>query len=510
MGFFEAVAEAVEGREQGPAFLGSASVRGWGETIERARRMAAGFAGLGIDSGDRIAILAPNSELYVEAYLACVIAGAVLVPMNTRWSLAEIGHAVQDSGPKLCIASRDHWANASAVAGNGQLRLLRDVDGDSAGASPPSLDQLAASSPLAAPRPSPDGLFGIFYTGGTTGRPKGVAITHEGILSNARAVRALGMFPDGCSTLHVAPVFHLAAAMAVVATSIAGGAHVCQATFDVEAVQTIVRAVAVTDALMVPTMIDMILDHDGVDPEAFSSLQRLVYGASPMSRHTLARLRGVFPELKLFQAYGMTEASCAATILGPEGHVGEESLAQRGSVGRAIPGTDVRIRASDGSTARAGELGEIAVRGPGVMRCYWNNDGLTRETIADGWLRTGDGGWMDEDGNLFIADRLKDMIVTGGENVYSIEVEGALATHPAVRQCAIVGMPDPQWGERVHAVVFLRAGMKADEAELVAHCRTIISGYKCPRGFTFVDHPLPASATGKLLKGDIRALVTRT
>jgi len=256
----------------------------------------------------------------------------------------------------------------------------------------------------------------------------------------------------------------------------------------------------VTDALLVPTMIQMLVDDPSVADNDMSSLVHLIYGASSISEALLERARKVFPAAGFTQAYGMTELSPCATLLTPADH---DDPALHRSAGRAAPHVEVRIVDPNDVEVPRGEVGEIVVRGDNVMLGYWNRPQDTAAAVRDGWMHTGDGGRMDENGYVFIVDRIKDMIITGGENVYSAEVENALAGHPAVAACAVIGVPDPDWGERVHAVVVLLPGQQATAEEIRTHCKTLIAGYKAPRSVDFVD-ALPMSGAGKILKRDLR------
>jgi acyl-CoA synthetase (AMP-forming)/AMP-acid ligase II len=256
----------------------------------------------------------------------------------------------------------------------------------------------------------------------------------------------------------------------------------------------------VTDALLVPTMIQILVDDPNVGDSDLSSLVHLVYGASPISEAVLERARKVFPAAGFTQGYGMTELSPGATLLTPADH---DNPALHRSAGRAAPHVEVRIVDPNDKEVARGEVGEIVVRGDNVMLGYWNRPEDTAAAVRDGWMHTGDGGRMDENGYVFIVDRIKDMIITGGENVYSAEVENALAGHPAVAACAVIGVPDPGWGERVHAVVVLLPGQQATAEDIRAHCKALIAGYKAPRSVDFVD-ALPMSGAGKILKRDLR------
>jgi acyl-CoA synthetase (AMP-forming)/AMP-acid ligase II len=279
-----------------------------------------------------------------------------------------------------------------------------------------------------------------------------------------------------------------------------GSTHVIVPMFSPAEVMKAIAEHGITDALLVPTMIQMLVDDPAVGDYDLSSLLHLIYGASPISEAVLERARKVFPAVGFTQGYGMTELSPVATLLTPADH---DDPALRRSAGRAAPHAEVRIVDPDGREVPRGEVGEVVVRGDNVMLGYWNRPDDTAAAVRDGWMHTGDGGRMDDNGYVFIVDRIKDMIITGGENVYSAEVENALAKHPAVAAVAVIGVPDPDWGERVHAVVVLLPGHNATEEQLRAHCKTLVAGYKAPRSVDFVD-AMPMSGAGKILKRELR------
>jgi acyl-CoA synthetase (AMP-forming)/AMP-acid ligase II len=279
-----------------------------------------------------------------------------------------------------------------------------------------------------------------------------------------------------------------------------GGSHVFLPAFDPVETMAAIAEHQVADILLVPTMIQMIVDHPEVGAYDLSCLQNLTYGASPIAETLLLRARKVFSSAAFTQAYGMTELSPAATLLLDEDHA---DPVRRRSAGRAAPHVLVKIVDADGNEAPRGTIGEIVVQGENVMVGYWAKPTETAAAVQDGWMHTGDGGYMDEDGFVYIADRIKDMIISGGENVYSVEVENAVAKHPAVAQCAVIGVADADWGERVHAVVCLVAGATLELDELRTHCKQEIAGYKVPRSMDIVDS-FPMSGAGKILKRDLR------
>jgi acyl-CoA synthetase (AMP-forming)/AMP-acid ligase II len=346
-----------------------------------------------------------------------------------------------------------------------------------------------------------DDLLGIFYTGGTTGFPKGVMLSHDNILTSVLGTQTTGHWADPHgSTLHVAPLFHLAAAANWASQLTVGGAHVTLPGFDPAQMLAAVEEHRISTALLVPTMIQLVVDHPDATHRNVDSVKTLIYGASPITAALLERAMKVFRHADFVQAYGMTELAPVATVLTPEDH--REGRLR--SAGRAAAHAEVRIVGPDDEPLAVREVGEVVCRGSHVMQGYWNQPEATAEALRGGWMHTGDLGYLDEEGYLFITDRLKDMIITGGENVYSTEVENALGSHPAVAACAVVGVPDEVWGERVHAVVVLRPGAIATGDVLRAHCRARNADYKAPRSWEFTD-ALPLSNTGKVLKHVIRA-----
>ncbi|MCX4834378.1 AMP-binding protein [Streptomyces sp. NBC_01016] len=360
---------------------------------------------------------------------------------------------------------------------------------------------------LAGARPAEDAhrggsdLFGIFYTGGTTGRAKGIELSHDNLLGNA--VGTLATHPVATTRgrfLHAAPMFHLADLAAWVMGTLRETTHVMVPAFEPTAVLAAIERHRITDTLLVPTMLQLLCDHPDADTVDLSSVRNVIYGASPMSEAVLERSMQRFPHADFVQAYGMTELGPVATLLLPDDHL---VAGLRRSAGRSAVAVDVRVVDAEDREVPPGTVGEIVVRGDNVMLGYWNRPEETAQALRGGWMHTGDAGRMDDAGYLFVVDRIKDMIVTGGENVYSVEVEKALARHPAVASCAVIGVPDPTYGERVHAVVVLHPGAAALPGELTDFCRTHIANYKVPRSVEFID-ALPVSGAGKVLKRVLR------
>ena len=487
----------------GVATVFSDRVTTWAESFARVGRLAAGLRSLGVAEGDRVAILSLNSDRYHEYYFACWWAGAVVNPVNVRWSPAEIAYSLEDSGTRVLFVDDAFAAAVPAVqaAAPGLTTVVHCGDGPAPGGMR-SYDSLLDEGTIDDTCRGGDELAGVFYTGGTTGFPKGVMLSHRNLLTSALGSAATGNFVvPGGRLLHAAPMFHLADMAAWVGRNLVGGGHVMVPMFTPDGVLEAIAKHRVTDALLVPTMIQMLVDSPGIGAADLSSLRKLVYGGSPISEGVLDRVRAALPGVTLAQAYGMTELSPVATMLSPEEH---DDPTLRRSAGRAAPHALVRIVDVDDKGLPRGEVGEIVVSGDHVMLGYWGKPAETAAAVVDGWMHTGDGGRMDERGYVFVVDRIKDMIVSGGENVYSAEVESAATTHPAVAACAVIGVPDDEWGERVHAVVVLHPGATLELADLRAHCKERIAGYKCPRSLEVVD-ALPLSGAGKVLKRELRA-----
>jgi long-chain acyl-CoA synthetase len=462
----------------------------YAQTWERCRRLAGALGAMGVERGDRVAVVARNSHRYLELYQAVPGAGLVLVPLNQRHADAELRYALEDSGARVLFAERSIAGLPASVehvvdAGDGYEALL------------------ASAQPADFPDDvSEDDLAGIFYTGGTTGGAKGVMLRHRALVSNAMHLQvALPFEPDTCFLL-VAPMFHLAGTIAVLASVWHGARQVVMRAFDAAAALDVIAAEGVTATQVVPSMLAALCDEQLERPRDVSSLAYLTFGGAPSATETLRRARRAFPGAELMTMYGTTETAPLVTTLR---HVERRLDApQARSCGRPTVGVEARIvDPRDRTPVAAGEVGEVAVRGPNVMLGYWNKPEQTAAALAGGWHHTGDLGRLDDEGYLYLVDRAKDMIVSGGENVYSTEVEDVLYRHPAVLEAAVFGIPDAKWGEAVHAVVVPRAAVSADE--LIAHCRDAIAGYKVPKRIDLRSEPLPKSGAGKLLKRELRA-----
>ena len=497
---------ALQVNPDGLATVFGSRRRNWREIGDRVARLASGFHALGVKPGDRVAILSLNSDRYLEVYLATGWAGAVVVPLNIRWSPLENEDAMRDCRANVLLVDK-----AFAPIG---LALTKVIDGltliyaDDGEAPEGMLDYealLRRSDPVPDAMPSASDLAGIFYTGGTTGRSKGVMLSHGNLMANAMNALAEGLFGGGAVYLHAAPMFHLANGAAMYSILLIGGSNVMIPSFTPDNVLAAFQNERVTDVLLVPTMIQIVADHPALGSWDTSSVKHIVYGASPISEAVLDRAMKGFPKVQFTQAYGMTELSPIATLLHWKEHIGDGRAKNRHrSAGRASLGCEVRIVDADNKEVATGTVGEIIARGDNVMMGYWERPEETARAVVDGWMHTGDGGYIDEYGFVFVVDRVKDMIISGGENIYSTEVENALAQNAAVAQCAVFGIPSEQWGEQVHAVVVRKAGATVEAATLIAFCKERIAGYKCPRSVEIRDEPLPLSGAGKILKRELR------
>ena len=477
------------------------------QMADRVARLAGGLQALGMQPGDRVAILALNSDRYLEYVIAVPWGGGVINPCNTRWSAAEILYSLEDSGSRLLLVDDTFLPLLAEVIAQGAVLDTVIYVGD--GQVPEGL--LGYEKVISNAVPVPDALrsgqdlLGLFYTGGTTGQSKGVMLSHASFMTSSLAILGSGLAIPGGVFLHVAPMFHLADLAIGSVNWILGNTHCFLPSFSPATLIAAIESNRVTHTLLVPTMIQMLVDHPAMRAgRDLSSLQSIAYGGSSIAEAVIDRALAALPGVKFFQAYGMTELSPVATILGWEHHTTEgRKLDKLRSAGRAGLCCEVRIVDTNDAAMPTGGTGEITVRGPNVMLGYWNKPEQTAETVRDGWMHTGDAGYLDDEGFLFVVDRVKDMIISGGENIYSAEVENALARHPAVQTAAVIGIPSEKWGESVHGFVILKQGSQVSSDELIAHCKSLIAGYKCPRSVEFVTE-LPLSGPGKVLKTELR------
>jgi long-chain acyl-CoA synthetase len=471
--------------------------RSWEELADRVARLAATLRELGVRSGDRVAFAGGNSDRQLEWFFAVGWAGGVVVPVSPRLAPPEVRHMINDSGASVLFAGDELAPHVRGLRHVGELVYASDGDVP-AGGWHRYEDLIDAGVPVAPAAGTGSELAGLFYTGGTTGRSKAVMLSHGNLVSNALHVLPVTGWGSDSVHLHATSMAHLSGGAAMVGIALCGGTNVIADRYTPDGFLRLVAEAGVTHTLLVPTMLAALVDELEREPRDLGSLRGLHYVGSPISEALIARALRALPGVELSQGYGQSEASGAIAMLGPEGHV--PSAGKTRSAGRPALGVEVAILDEDGSELPRGEVGEICARGDNVMLGYWNRPELTKQTLRGGWLRTGDAGHIDDDGYVYVVDRLKDMILVGASNVYSAEVENAIATHPAVAECAVVAAP----GERVHAVVVLRDGRELASGELIAHCGGLIAEYKCPRSVEFRSEPLPKNGAGKVLKTELR------
>lgn len=497
--------KAAESWPEAEALIFGGRRRSFAGLADRAARIAGGLAGLGVRKDDVVPILALNSDRYFEYLFAAGWAGAVVCPLNWRWSAHEIAAALEECEARLLLVGDGFETVAHTVSDllGGKLRLVHLGEAASQSGMENYEEAVAGSAPLAPAPRNGDDLYGIYYTGGTTGRPKGVMLAHGGVVMSGTVMLVADEAARGARYMRCVPMFHYGDTAWSLGTLMRGGANIILDRFEPAQWLATIEGERVSATSVVPSMLTALHAFPERERYDVTGLRQLTYGGSPISPSLLALARGAFPSAGFSQGYGMTEFCSNMTILSARDHLGDDS--RLASAGRANFATRMRIVEPETQTpVAAGERGEVQVCGPQMMLGYFKREDQTAEAIGGGWLRTGDIGYLDKDGYLFIVDRLKDMIVTGGENVYSAEVERALSSHPAIAEVAVIGIPHERWGEAVHAVVLLRGGLTATAEGLREHCAERIARFKCPASVEFVD-AMPMSAFGKISKPDLRA-----
>ena len=476
---------------------------------EGAKRVANGLASLGVTKGERIAYLGKNHPLYFEVLLGAAKIGAVMTPVNWRLAGPEVAYILDNCEARVVFVGEGFGEMVARVRGDAprvETVIGIDAPGDAAIDYRQWRDGFAADDRAVAIGRDDDLLQ--LYTSGTTGRPKGAVMTHDSILgardgSGDEHLRDWQGSVEGDVTLLAMPCFHISGTGTGLTTMIAGAGAVVLPEYDPTKALDLIDTYPISKIFLVPAAIQIMLDHPRVGEVDFSRLKTITYGASPIPLDLMKAAMERFG-CGFVQMYGMTETSGTIVALDPEDHKPEGSPKMR-SVGTPLHGVELKIVDEEGQDVPTGEVGEIATRSAKNMSRYWNNPEATEATIdADGWLRTGDAGYLDEDGYLYIHDRVKDMIISGGENVYPAEVENAVYSHPQVADVAVIGVPDPKWGEAVKACVVAKDGATLTEADIIAHAREHIAGYKCPKSVDFID-ALPRNPSGKVLRRELRA-----
>ena len=470
----------------------------------QARRVAASLQRDGLRQGERVAFLGRNPDLYFSLLFGCAFAGVVFAPLNWRLAPAELDQVIDDLEPALVFVDRDFLGAYEACEASSEPRAVRysiDETGNS------DIEAWLATDAIV-PKPvtiSAEDTAVILYSSGTTGRAKGVELTHRCFLAPRKAELQLGDWmrwnePEP-KLFAGMPLFHIGCLSATMMAFYRSAAVYLMDAADPDAILDAIGQKKLTRGLLVPTLINIMLSSPRLSQCDLSSLEQIYYGGSPIAPTTLERALSAFG-CEFAQGYGMSEVAGTCVFLPPQDHDPAQPQRLR-SIGRSGPTANLDVRDAAGAPLADGEIGEIWVRSVGLMKGYWRKPGEDLKQIVDGWYRSGDAGYRDEQGYFYLTDRFKDMIVSGAENIYPAEIESALAAHPAVMESAVIGIPHARWGEAVHAVVVLRIGMSANVDEIVAFLRTRIAGYKLPRSIEF-SGALPRNAFGKVVKYQLR------
>lgn len=486
--FVDPLRRALQVGADRTAVLYEGSETSYRELWTRCGKLAGMVTAKGAAPGDRIAILADNSLQYLEMYVGLPAAGFVIVPLNTRHAEPELRYALEDAGVTLLVTDRDSSGLDDLV--DAVIRIPDEYE---------SLLEQADEMELGVGI-TEDTLAGLFYTGGTTGASKGVMLSHRNLISNTIHNLTMSQPSQDDVWLILAPMFHAAGTNGVLGGVWSASCQIPLRAFDPATALDLIEKHGVTHTLGVPAMIAAITELQLTQPRDVSTLRVLLHGGSPIATEVVRRASGAFPTTEFVHVYGATETAPLVTGIRNEQLCLDEPRGR--SCGQALMGVQLKIVGQDGEELPTGEVGEVAAKGPNIMQGYWRKPEQTAEVLRDGWYYTGDLGRLDSDGYLYLVDRAKDMIVTGGENVYCSEVEEALYKHPAVLEAAVIGVPDGKWGEAVHAVVVPREPVAADD--LIEFCREHIAGYKLPKAITFSETELPKSGPGKILKRELR------
>lgn len=473
---------------------------------ERVNRLANAVLSLGAMKGDRIAILHQNCYQYVELYFALAKIGMPVVPLNYRFNPKEVSYVLTDSGAKMVFFGKEYLSTIEKI--QGEITSLKEcicIDDSLPGMMNYEELMSFASPEEPVARVDEEDLAVLGYTGGTTGKPKGVMTTHRNIITSCYNTALERLLSANDTHLIIPPIFHAGGANSMFAFSFVGATTVILNTSNIDTILKTVQDHKITHLMFVPTLMLSAIEHPNTGSYDLTSLKTIYYGTAPISIGPLKKAMRLF-KCNFSQTYGMTETFVPVSILKPEDHKLSGTLDQdrrMSSVGREVMGVKVKIVDNDGRELGRGEIGEVIVRGKNVMKGYWNQPDLTQEVLKDGWLYTGDMGMLDELRYLYIVDRKKDMIISGGENIYAKEVEDVLAAHPAVAKAVVIGVPDEKWGEAVKGLVIKKSGSEVGEEDLINFCKSRLASYKKPKSIEFMVD-FPKSTAGKILKRELR------
>jgi long-chain acyl-CoA synthetase len=507
MNITQGLKRAVQVNGEGIATIDGERQRTWREFCDRVSRLAGALLDIGLKHDDRVAMLALNSDRHLEFYYATIWAGGIFVPLNTRLAPPELAVILADAGAQILVVDDALSSQLPEIFQHAPEPPHIIFAGD--GIAPPGMlthDSLVgASAPALDSGRGGDDVATLIYTGGTTGLPKGVMLTHRNAISNA--LSSLAIMHDGkpWTFLHTAPMFHIADNQWNTGVTMLAGTHVFTKKFIPEEMLALIGQHNITHSALVPTMVNMLCNVPDAADYKVASLRKVNFGGSSIAPAVIRRARALFPTCQFIQGYGQTETAPNISMLLDQYVTDEGPYAGKiASAGQAVYTMEIRIVDSSDEEVPSGSVGEITTRGPHVMKGYWNKPEETAQALRGGWMHTGDIGYLDEDGFLYIVDRLKDMIVSGGENVYSTEVEHAIYQHSDVATCAVIGIPDEKWGEAIHAIVVPKPGQHLTDQQIMDYCRKHIASYKCPRSVEIRLEPLPMNGAGKILKKILR------
>ena len=468
------------------------------QLLQRVAKVAAALERVGVGRGDRVAVMAPGGLAFFDAYLGAAWLGAAAVPFSTRLAPAEIARQLTETQPRAAIVGTEYGEKIAQAAGSDTTLIEHE--------SSEYRRMLSFSDPAPATAQSEDTAL-IIYTSGTTGDPKGVCLSHRALTFNAFVTAVSQRLNHKDVYLSATPLYHASAGLRVTTMLVDGQCHVVLPSFNPEDAMQAVSKEEVTTTIMVATQLQRILDSPRFDPDLFRSMRLLLYGAAPTRSNLVERMKASLP-CGLYHGYGLTEATAVCAALGPEDHRRTGAVASTGlSIGRPIMGVDMRIRTSEGTDVDPGEVGELLVRTPKLMSGYWKQPHATAQAIQCGWLNTGDLGFQDDRGYWYLSGRRKELIISGGVNIYPPQIENVLAHHPQVADIAVIGLPDHHWGEAVTALIVPRPGPPPTLEDLAEWVGARLATHMKPKRLIMVDN-LPRNTSGKIQKHLLRKMHT--